>query len=67
MLGIQGMVYFREAEDKTRLLKDTVIRVWGKWTSEGKETAFLVQVNGTLHRHKGLKQHEGLTELQMVQ
>lgn len=64
--GFDARGDFREAEDKTRLLKDTMIRVWGKWKeSEGKEMVFL-RVNGTLHRHKSFKQHGRFPGLQTV-
>lgn len=53
---------FREAEDKTRLLKDTMIRVCGKW----KESVVFLRVNGTLHWHKNFEQHGRFPGLQTV-
>lgn len=58
---------FREAENKTRLLKDTMIRVWRKWKeNEGKEMAFL-RVSGTLvYGLKSFKKHGRFSKLQTV-
>lgn len=59
---------FRGAEDRTELLKDAMIRVWGKWkASEGKETMFLLRVSGSLCMGTGgSTQPSGLPELPVV-